>query len=65
MFVAYKRLFDLYYKIYKEDNSKNRVDLRSFYQIKLLGMLSLMYESGVIGLEKYLSECDILYEKFI
>lgn len=65
MFVAYKRLFDLYFKIYKEDNSKNRVDLRSFYQIKLLGMLSLMYESGIIDLEKYLSECDILYEKFI
>lgn len=65
MFNAYKRLFDLYFQFYKEDCREDKIDLCSFYRIKLLGMLSLMDEVGVIDLDTILRERDLLDEKFI
>lgn len=62
---TYKRLFDLYFKFYKEESGENKYDLCFYYQTKLFGMLTLMNESGVIDFEKYLYECNFLYEKFV
>lgn len=61
---TYKRLFDLYLGFYQEDKANGKTDYGSFYRVKLLGMLTIMNESGVIDFGTYCYERDLLYENF-